>query len=301
MTSPPPTARLRAQDLTLRYGDRVVSTRLDLDVPDGAFTAIVGPNACGKSTLLRAFVRLMKPAEGAVRFDDRDVGSYAGKALARELGFLPQDPVAPDDITVRQLVSRGRYPHQSLLALWSEEDETAVAEAMEVAEVTDLGDRNVHELSGGQRQRAWVAMVLAQRTPYLLLDEPTSFLDITHQYRLLALLARLRDEGRTVIAVLHDINQASRFADHLVAMRDGRIVAQGAAADIVDAALLEQVFDLPCVVLPDPVTGAPMVVPTLAHERDTAAPAPASADTASTSAASTGTASTNAAPTSPGV
>ncbi|NRQ38199.1 ABC transporter ATP-binding protein [Nonomuraea sp. NN258] len=266
MTPPTPAPRLRAQDLTLRYGDRVVSTRLDLDVPDGAFTAIVGPNACGKSTLLRAFVRLMRPAGGGVRLDDRDLGSYGGKVLARELGFLPQDPAAPEDITVRRLVSRGRYPHQSLLALWSEDDERAVTEAMEVAGVADLGDRNVHELSGGQRQRAWIAMVLAQGTPYLLLDEPTSFLDITHQYRLLALLARLRDQGRTIIAVLHDINQACRFADHLVAMRDGRIVAQGTAADIVDAALLDKVFDLPCVVMPDPVTGTPMVVPTLAPE-----------------------------------
>ncbi|MFC9971129.1 ABC transporter ATP-binding protein [Spirillospora sp. NPDC127200] len=258
----PSTARLRAQELTLRYGDRTVSTRLSLDVPDGAFTAIVGPNACGKSTLLSAFVRLMRPAEGGVRFDDREVGSYPAKELARSLGFLPQDPLAPDDIRVRQLVARGRFPHQRPLSLWSAEDQSAVAEAMETAGVADLADRFVHQLSGGQRQRVWIAMVLAQRTPYLLLDEPTSFLDITHQYRLLALLERLREQGRTVIAVLHDINQACRFADHLVAMRDGRIVAEGAAADIVDAALMEKVFDLPCVVVPDPVAGTPMVVPT---------------------------------------
>lgn len=257
------TARLHAKELTLRYGDRVVSTRLSLAVPDGAFTAIVGPNACGKSTLLRAFVRLLRPSVGQVRLDDREVGSYPSKALARLLGFLPQDPLAPEDIRVRQLVARGRFPHQSLLSTWSKQDEDAVTEAMDTAGVAELADRPVRELSGGQRQRTWIAMALAQRTPYLLLDEPTSFLDITHQYRLLGLLSRLRDDGRTVIAVLHDINQACRFADHLVAMKDGRVVAEGAAEDIVDAALLKEVFELPSVVVPDPVTGTPMVVPTL--------------------------------------
>ncbi|MFC9257468.1 ABC transporter ATP-binding protein [Amycolatopsis thailandensis] len=254
-------ARLTARELTLRYGDRIVSTRLSLDVPDRAFTAVVGPNACGKSTLLRAFVRLLNPASGEVRLDGKNVGSFHGKGLARELGFLPQDPVAPEDVRVRQLVARGRFPHQSLFASWSEEDERAVIEAMTAAGVAGLADRPVQELSGGQRQRVWVALVLAQKTPYLLLDEPTSFLDIAHQYQLLNLLARLRDEGRTVIAVLHDINQACRYADHLVALRDGRIVAEGAPAEIVDAELMKEVFDLPSVVVPDPVTGTPMVVP----------------------------------------
>ncbi|GHE53295.1 ABC transporter [Streptomyces longispororuber] len=260
------TARLTARDLTLRYGDRVVSTRLSLDVPDGRFTAVVGPNACGKSTLLRALVRLLKPESGRVEFDDREVGSYPPKQLAKQLGFLPQDPLAPDDIKVRQLVGRGRFPHQSLLALWSPHDEEAVTTAMAAAGVADLADRPVRELSGGQRQRVWMAMVLAQQTPCLLLDEPTSFLDITHQYQLLGLLARLRDEGRTVIAVLHDINQACRFADHLIAMRDGRVVAEGDPTDIVDAALIKDVFDLPSVIVPDPVTDTPMVVPTLQGE-----------------------------------
>ncbi|GAA2785129.1 ABC transporter ATP-binding protein [Crossiella cryophila] len=257
------TARLNARELTLRYGERVVSTRLDLDIPDGAFTAIVGPNACGKSTLLRAFVRLLRPAEGGVHLDERPVTGYPPKALARSLGFLPQDPVTPENIKVRQLVGRGRFPHQSLLATWSTADDQAVAGAMAAAGVADLAERGVHELSGGQRQRAWVAMVLAQQTPWLLLDEPTSFLDITHQYQLLRLLARLRDEGRTIVAVLHDINQACRYADHLVAMKDGRVVAEGPAAEIVDSALVKEVFDLPCIVVPDPVTGTPMVVPTL--------------------------------------
>jgi iron complex transport system ATP-binding protein len=257
------TARLTARDITLRYGDREVSTRLSLDVPDAAFTAIVGPNACGKSTLLRALVRLLRPAAGDVTFDGREVGDYPGKALARMLGFLPQDPLAPEDIKVRQLVGRGRFPHQSLLALWSPDDERAVTGAMAASGVADLADRPVQELSGGQRQRVWMAMVLAQQTPYLLLDEPTSFLDITHQYQLLGLLARLRDEGRTVVAVLHDINQACRFADHLIAMRDGRVVAEGEPSEVVDSTLIKEVFDLPSIIVPDPVTDTPMVVPTL--------------------------------------
>ncbi|MEU8956254.1 ABC transporter ATP-binding protein [Streptomyces sp. NPDC048518] len=260
------TARLTARDLTLRYGDRVVSTRLSLDVPDGAFTAVVGPNGCGKSTLLRSFVRLLRPDSGHVELDGREVAGYPAKALAKQLGFLPQDPQAPDDIKVRQLVGRGRFPYQSLLALWSAADEKAVTGAMDAAGVSDLAERPVRELSGGQRQRVWMAMVLAQETPYLLLDEPTSFLDITHQYQLLGLLAALRDQGRTVIAVLHDINQACRYADHLVAMKDGRVAAEGVPTDIVDSTLIKDVFDLPSVIVPDPVTDTPMVVPTLQGE-----------------------------------
>ncbi|RJQ75467.1 ABC transporter ATP-binding protein [Pseudonocardiaceae bacterium YIM PH 21723] len=255
------TSRLTARDLTLRYGERVVSTGLTVDVPDGAFTAIVGPNACGKSTLLKALVRLIRPSEGSVSLDGRDVNAFPTKEVARQLGFLPQDPVAPEDIRVRQLVMRGRFPHQTLLSTWSEADEKAVAEAMSAAGVADLAERPVQQLSGGQRQRVWIALVLAQDTSYLLLDEPTSFLDITHQYQLLDLLSRLRNQGRTVITVLHDINQACRYADHLVAMKAGQIVAEGAPVDVVSAELLKEVFDLPCVVVPDPVTGTPMVVP----------------------------------------
>ncbi|ARX80912.1 iron-dicitrate transporter ATP-binding subunit [Streptomyces alboflavus] len=202
-----------------------------------------------------------------MRLDGRDIGAYATKALAKQLGFLPQDPLAPDDIKVRQLVGRGRFPHQSLLALWSQQDEDAVVDAMAAAGVDDLADRPVRELSGGQRQRVWMAMVLAQETPCLLLDEPTSFLDITHQYQLLGLLAGLRDEGRTIVAVLHDINQACRFADHLIAMKSGRVVAEGEPGTVVDAALIKDVFDLPSVVIPDPVTDTPMVVPTVQGAR----------------------------------
>ncbi|WP_433342762.1 ABC transporter ATP-binding protein [Micromonospora sp. CA-111912] len=256
-------SRLTAEDVTLGYGERVVSTRVSLAVPDGAFTAIVGPNACGKSTLLKAFVRLLTPSSGTIRLDGRDVSDHRPKRFARQVGFLPQGLVAPENIVVRRLVARGRYPHQSLLATWSAADEEAVRSAMAVAGVTALAERPVEELSGGQRQRVWIAMVLAQETPYLLLDEPTTFLDITHQYELLALFARLRDEGRTIVAVLHDINQACRFADHIVAMKDGRVVAQGAPADVVDAALMQEVFGLPSIVMANPVTGTPMVVPTV--------------------------------------
>lgn len=255
------TARLTTRDLTLAYGERVVSTRLNISLADGAFTAVVGANACGKSTLLRALVRLLSPAAGAVHLDGADVTGYRPKAFAKEIGFLPQGLTAPENVTARRLVARGRYPHQSILATWSPEDERAVEDAMAAAGVAELADRGVAELSGGQRQRVWVAMVLAQETPYLLLDEPTTFLDITHQYALLDLLAGLRDGGRTVIAVLHDINQACRFADHLVAMKDGRVVAEGSPTDIVDEALIRNVFDLPSIVVPDPVTGTPMVVP----------------------------------------
>jgi iron complex transport system ATP-binding protein len=253
---------LSARELTLAYGNRVVVSGLTIDIPEGSFTAIVGPNACGKSTLLRSLVRLLPPAEGKVLLDGKDLAGQRTRSVAHSLGFLPQGLSAPDTITAAQLVARGRYPHQSLLSSWSETDERVVAETMELAGVAELADRPVRELSGGQRQRVWVAMVLAQQTRYLLLDEPTTFLDITHQYQLLRLLTRLRDEGRTVVAVLHDLNQACRFVDHLVAMRDGGVVAEGPPARIVDAALVRAVFDLSCVVVPDPVAGTPMIVPT---------------------------------------
>ncbi|WP_110181094.1 ABC transporter ATP-binding protein [Nocardioides solisilvae] len=253
--------RLQAHDLTLGYADRTVSAGLSLAVPDRAFTAIVGANACGKSTMLRALVRLLQPRAGRVELDGTDVRRLRPRAVARELGFLPQGLVPPEGIRVEALVRRGRYPHQSLLAAWTPDDQGAVDAAMVAAGVEELAERQVEELSGGQAQRVWIAMVLAQETPYLLLDEPTTFLDIAHQYELLRLLARLRDEGRTVVAVLHDINQACRFADHVVAMKAGRVVAEGAPSDVVDAALVEEVFGLTCAVVPDPVAGTPMVVP----------------------------------------
>ncbi|PPK98701.1 iron complex transport system ATP-binding protein [Kineococcus xinjiangensis] len=262
-SEPLPGPRLRAQDLTLAYEQRTVVEGLDLDIPDGSFTVIVGPNACGKSTTLRALARMLRPRSGAVLLDGEVIGSLPSKEVARRLGLLPQTATAPDGITVADLVARGRFPHQRLLRQWSADDERAVAEAMAATRVEALAERCVDELSGGQRQRVWLAMALAQETPILLLDEPTTYLDIAHQIEVLDLCAQLHEEqGRTLVAVLHDLNHACRYATHLVAMRDGRVEAQGAPADVVDAELVERVFGLPCVVVPDPETGGPLVVPT---------------------------------------
>ena len=269
--SPAPGARLRAQGLTLAYEQRTIVEDLDLEVPDGSFTVIVGPNACGKSTTLRALARMLKPRGGGVLLDGQLIQKLPSKEVARRLGLLPQTATAPDGITVADLVARGRFPHQRLLRQWSRDDEAAVARAMAATGVDGLAERAVDELSGGQRQRVWLAMVLAQETPILLLDEPTTYLDIAHQIEVLDLCAQLHEEGRTVVAVLHDLNHACRYATHLVAMRGGRIEAQGAPGDVVDAALVERVFGLPCVVVPDPETGTPLVVP--AARRRQAVPA----------------------------
>ncbi|MEU9604931.1 ABC transporter ATP-binding protein [Streptomyces sp. NPDC048057] len=255
-------SRLTARGLTLAYEDRTVVHELDLAIPDGAVTVIVGPNACGKSTTLRALGRLLKPKGGAVLLDGQDLAALPTKKIAQRVGVLPQSPVAPEAITVGDLVARGRQPHQAWWRQWSEEDERAVTDAMARTDVTALADRPVDELSGGQRQRVWIAMALAQETELLLLDEPTTFLDIAHQVEVLDLVRRLNHErGRTVVAVLHDLNQAARYADHLVAMKAGRVVAEGAPADVVTAELVREVFGLTAVVVPDPVTGSPLVVP----------------------------------------
>jgi iron complex transport system ATP-binding protein len=254
-------APLHARDVTLAYDRRVVAEHLDVAVPDGGFTAIVGPNACGKSTLLRALARTLKPRAGAVLLDGRPINELPSKQVARRLGLLPQSSIAPDGITVVDLVSRGRHPHQKLLRQWSREDERAVQEAMAATRVSELAERPVDELSGGQRQRVWLAMALAQETPLLLLDEPTTFLDIQHQVEVLDLCADLHEQGRTLVAVLHDLNQACRYATHLVAMRGGAVVAQGEPSGVVDAELVEEVFGLRCRVMPDPETGTPMVLP----------------------------------------
>ncbi|MFC9328967.1 ABC transporter ATP-binding protein [Kitasatospora sp. NPDC057015] len=262
MSTEPAAGRLVAEDVSLRYGERAIATDLSVAVPDGSFTVIVGPNACGKSTLLRAFARLLKPAAGRVLLDGERISALPSKELARRLGLLPQSSNAPDGITVADLVARGRYPHQGLFRQWSGEDERVVAESMAATNVEELADRYVDELSGGQRQRVWLAMAIAQQTSLLLLDEPTTFLDIAHQVEVLDLCARLhREQGRTLVAVLHDLNQAARYATHLIAMRDGAVVAEGPPSEIVTADLVERVFDLPCQVIEDPQTGTPLVVP----------------------------------------
>ena len=269
MTAPGnPTSSLRAEDLRLAYDGAPVAEHLSVEIPDHSFTAIVGPNACGKSTLLRALARMLRPKAGEVLLDGRDIDAIPPKQVARRMALQAQSAQAPDGIAVVDLVARGRYPYQSLLRQWSPEDEAAVQDAMAQADISELADRLVDELSGGQRQRVWLALALAQDTPMLLLDEPTTFLDIAHQIEVMDLLRKLHRSGRTLVAVLHDLNHASRYATHLIAMSDGEIVAQGPPAEIVDAELVECVFGLKCLVVPCPVTGAPMVVPAERDERD---------------------------------
>jgi len=254
--------RLRAEGLTLGYDDRTVVANLDVAVLDGKMTAIVGANACGKSTLLRGLARLLPARAGAVYLDDKALADRSTLDVAKVLGLLPQTPIAPDGITVADLVSRGRYPHQGWFRRWTSGDHDAVARALDATGTADLIDRPIRELSGGQRQRVWVAMALAQDTDLLLLDEPTTFLDINHQVELLRLLRNLNTEsGKTIVAVLHDLNLACRYCDHLIAMSDGAIVAEGAPTEVVTAGLVEKVFGLACLVVPDPVAGTPMVVP----------------------------------------
>ncbi|KAM9861662.1 ABC transporter ATP-binding protein [Leucobacter sp. BZR 635] len=255
------TASLIARDVALGYSDEPVISDLTLEVPDGSFTIIIGPNACGKSTLLRGLARLLKPSAGSVLLDGTAIHSQKSKEVAKRLGLLPQSSIAPDGITVADLVSRGRFPHQNAMRTWSQVDEVAVAQAMDATNVTELSRRLVDELSGGQRQRVWVAMALAQQTGHLLLDEPTTFLDIAHQIDLMELFAQLHRDGATLVAVLHDLNHAARYASHLVAMRDGQIVAQGDPREIITEQLVEAVYDLPCRVIEDPVSGAPLVLP----------------------------------------
>lgn len=253
--------RLTAESVTLAYDRRTVAEDLSVAIPDRSFTVIVGPNACGKSTLLRALSRLLKPAQGRVLLDGQAIGSLPARTVARTLGLLPQSSTAPDGITVAGLVARGRYPHQGLLRQWSAEDERIVEESMTATGVAALADRHVDELSGGQRQRVWIAMALAQQTPLLLLDEPTTYLDIQHQIDVLDLCADLHEQGRTLVAVLHDLNQAARYATHLIAMRDGRIEAQGRPGEILTAALVERVFGVSCRIIEDPESGTPLVIP----------------------------------------
>jgi len=258
--------RLRTETLTLAYDKRVIVDRLDVRIADGSFTVIVGPNACGKSTLLKSLARVLKPRSGAVLLDGQAIASYPSKQVAKRLGMLPQSPVVPGGIVVEELVARGRFAHQRLLRQWSPEDEAAVVDAMRQTEVIDLADRFVDELSGGQRQRVWIALALAQETDILLLDEPTTFLDLTHQFEVLDLLVDLnRSEERTIVLVLHDLNQACRFGDHLIAMKDGTIVAEGNPREVVTEAVVEDVFDLAVKIVPDPVAGSPMVVPIGRH------------------------------------
>ena len=257
---------LTTETLTAGYGARVIVDGVDLELPAGRITVIVGANACGKSTLLKTLSRLITPSGGSVVLDGKKISEFHTKELARTLGLLPQQPIAPEGIAVADLVGRGRHPHQKLFRSWSLADDLAVAEALEATGVADLADRTVDELSGGQRQRVWIAMALAQETDILLLDEPTTFLDVAYQIEVLDLLTDLnRRRGTTIVMVLHDLNLAIRYADTIVAVRNGKVHAMGAPDEIVTSTLIEEVFDLPNQITIDPVSGKPMVTPIGRH------------------------------------
>ncbi len=258
--------RLSTESLTLAYGDRTVVPRLDLHVPPGRITAVVGANGCGKSTVLRALARLIPPRAGQVVLDGKALHTQSSKEVARTLGLLPQSPIAPEGIVVADLVGRGRHPHQKLLSRFTSHDYAIVAQSLAATGVADLADRSVDELSGGQRQRVWIAMALAQETDILLLDEPTTFLDVAHQVEVLDLLTDLnRERGTTIVMVLHDMNMAARYADHVFAMRDGAIVASGSPHAVMTGELIREVFDLDAVVITDPLSGSPIVLPRGRH------------------------------------
>lgn len=260
--APAGTAKLQTESVSIGYDKRLISEDLSVHIPEGSFTVIVGPNACGKSTLLRALARLLKPSTGHVLLDGGDISKLGTKELARRLGLLPQTSIAPDGIRVADLVARGRYPHQGVFDRWSATDEAAVVAALAATKTTELSGRLVEELSGGQRQRVWVAMVLAQETGAVLLDEPTTYLDIAHQIDVLELFRELnRSNGQTLVAVLHDLNHAARYATHVIAMKDGKIMASGPPAEVITEDLVEEVFSLPCKIIEDPVTGSPLVIP----------------------------------------
>lgn len=276
--------RLAAENITLGYGGRVIVDGLSVDIEPGLITTVIGPNGCGKSTLLRGLGRLLRPNAGRVLLDGKAIATMKTRDVARVVGMLPQTPVAPEGLTVADLVARGRHPHQSWLRQWSADDETEVAHALAQTGVSELADRTLDELSGGQRQRAWISMALAQGTDILLLDEPTTYLDLAHSLEVLDLVDRLHDDlGRTVVMVLHDLNLAIRYSDRLIVMREGRIVAQGAPGEVIDTELLQTVFGLRAEVHTDPVSERPMIVPIGARHVVGAVggPRPADADTSS--------------------
>jgi iron complex transport system ATP-binding protein len=260
--------------LHLSYDAAVVAENLDVRIPRGSLTMIIGPNGCGKSTLLKALARMLKPDRGTVLLDGSDIHSEPTKALARRLGLLPQSPVAPEGISVADLVSRGRYPYQKLLRQWSRDDEVIVNESMAATGVSQFAQRSVDELSGGERQRVWLAMVLAQQTGTLLLDEPTTYLDLAHQIDVLELCETVRStRAMTVVVVMHELNLAIRYADHLIVMRAGKVQAVGNPGEVVTEELIQETFGLPCRIVSDPETGKPMVVPRVRGVRAAAAPA----------------------------
>ncbi|WP_439030003.1 ABC transporter ATP-binding protein [Gordonia terrae] len=256
------TSRLRGVGLTVGYDERIVIDGLDVDIPDGQVTTIIGSNGCGKSTLLRCLARLLPPKAGSVYLDGENISSIRPKQVARTLAILPQNPIAPEGLTVADLVARGRHPHQRWFQQASAADEAAVAQAMDMTDTLDLADRTLDALSGGQRQRVWIALTLAQDTDLILLDEPTTYLDLAHSIDVLDLVRRLRDDhGKTIVMVLHDLNLAARYSDSLFVMRKGAIVTTGSPTDVIDADILDEAFGLRAHVMTDPISGGPLIVP----------------------------------------
>lgn len=256
------THTFQAEGITAGYDNRTILHDVSINIPSNKISIIIGSNGCGKSTLLKTMARLIKPVSGRVMLNGKPINKIPSKQLARVLGLLPQSPIVPEGITVADLVGRGRYPHQTLLKGWTKEDYEAVAQAMEIMKITEFADRNIDELSGGQRQRVWIAMALAQQTDILFLDEPTTYLDITYQVEILDLLTDLnRKHGTTIVMVLHDINLSARYADHIFALHNGRLVAEGEPSKVITSTLIEDIFGLHCTVIKDPVSGSPSVVP----------------------------------------
>ncbi|MBD0335985.1 MAG: ABC transporter ATP-binding protein [Cyanobacteria bacterium Co-bin13] len=253
---------LTTRKLSLAYDGNTIVQGLDLAIPQSRVTALVGPNGCGKSTLLRGLARLLRPTGGTVYLDSDAIAHLPTKELAKRLGILPQSPAAPEGLTVRELVAQGRYPHQNWLQQWSKEDELKVEDAIATTHLENFANRPLDTLSGGQRQRAWIAMALAQDTQTLLLDEPTTYLDLAHQIEVLDLLADLnRRQGKTIVMVLHDLNLACRYADHLIALKAGQVYAQGNPIEVMTEALVHQVFGLESKIIRDPVAGTPLCIP----------------------------------------
>ena len=258
---------LKTQQLELGYEKESVIQGLDIAIPKGQITALIGPNGCGKSTLLRGLARLLRPRGGSVHLDGKAIQSLSTKAIAKRLGVLPQGPVAPEGLSVRELVAQGRYPHQSFFQQWSDKDERSTTEAMRITKVLEFADRPLEFLSGGQRQRAWIAMTLAQETEIFLLDEPTTFLDLAHQIDVLDLLVDMNERGATVVAVLHDLNQAARYADYLVVIKEGSVYAEGAPKDVLTSSTVRNVFGIENRIITDPVSGTPLCIPIGKHKR----------------------------------
>ncbi|MBL0385355.1 ABC transporter ATP-binding protein [Tumebacillus sp. ITR2] len=255
-------SNLQTRDLSISYGKTRIVEGMNLEIPEGKITVFIGSNGSGKSTLLRSMARLLNPESGAILLDGHSIQKMPTKQVAAKLSILPQGPVAPEGLTVRQLVKQGRYPHQSWLQQWSEEDERMVQSALEATGIAQLADQAVDALSGGQRQRAWIAMSLAQGTEILLLDEPTTYLDMTHQIEVLDILQELNEnEGRTVVMVLHDLNLSCRYADHIVAIKKGSVYAEGSPEDIITPELVRDVFNMESTIIRDPLYGTPMCVP----------------------------------------